>query len=131
MIVEDDEGLRKMLESILALNGYDVYQADCERQANQVWQKNFPKIDLLLTDVCIPYQTTGIALAKTFLAQKPWLKVIYMSGFDSEIAGPDELALVEGQNFLHKPCSAEDLLLTIKKAFPDQPQLAHNSHRDW
>ncbi|MEO7300134.1 MAG: response regulator [Verrucomicrobiota bacterium] len=123
MILEDNDPTREMLATILTSNGYHVFEAYCETQAIKVWKQNFPQIDLLLADICIPYRTTGIEIAKAFLAEKSWLKVIYTSGFDSEIAAPEKFRLVEGENFVQKPFSPDYLLQTIKKVFPERPKL--------
>jgi hypothetical protein len=43
-------------------------------------------------------------IAELLLAEKPGLKVIFTSGYCSNMAGKD-ISLVEGANFMAKPCS--------------------------
>ena len=74
LIVEDDPDVRIFLRGILASEGYQVFEAASQGQALNVWKEHIFRIDLLLTDICIPYQTTGVELAKKLRAEKPWLK---------------------------------------------------------
>lgn len=120
LVVEDDSGVRKFLRTILASDGYYVFEAESEGQARKIWQQHFSQIDLLFTDICIPYQSTGVDLAKKLREEKSWLKVIYTSGFSAEIVADDDLSLVENVNFICKPYSARKLLDTVRKSFVEQ-----------
>ena len=126
LIVEDDSGVRDFLKTILASEGYNVFEADSEGQARKIWQQHFSQIDLLFTDLCIPYQTTGVELAKKLRAEKSWLKVIYTSGFSAEIVASDKLSLIEDVNFICKPYPARKLLETVRKSFGEQVGLSSN-----
>lgn len=109
--------MRIFLRTILDSHGYRVFEADGEAQAGRIWNKHFHQIDLLLTDICIPYLTTGVALAKKLRREKPWLQVIYITGFSREIVASDEILLVENINFFQKPFAADKLLEAVRKCF--------------
>ena len=117
LVVEDDAGVRMFLQSILASDGYHVFAADSEAQARKIWRQHFSQIDLLFTDLCIPYQTTGVELAKKLRAEKFWLKVIYTSGFSADIVAADGLSLVDDVNFICKPYPARRLLDAVRNCF--------------
>jgi two-component system, cell cycle sensor histidine kinase and response regulator CckA len=126
LVVEDDAGVREFLRMILGSEGYHVFEADSEAQARKIWQQHFSQIDLLFTDICIPYQTTGVELAKRLRAEKSWLKVIYTSGFSPEIVAAEDRSLIEDVNFICKPYPARKLLDTVRKCFEEQVGLSSN-----
>ena len=111
---------------ILASEGYQVFEAQNEVQALTLWKAHFFRIDLLLTDICIPYQTTGVDLAKKLRTEKRWLKVIYTSGFSAEIVENDGVKLVENVNFFSKPFPVRNLLDALAKAFKESPRMSSN-----
>jgi CheY-like chemotaxis protein len=126
LIVEDDSDVRVFLRSMLMSEGYHVFEADSEGQALNLWKQHFFRIDLLLTDICIPYVTTGVELARKLQAEKPWLKVIYTTGFSAEIVENDGVSLVEKVNFFCKPYPFGELLDALAKTFKASPRLASN-----
>ena len=71
-------------------------------------------IDLLLTDMVMP----GIAspeLARSLLALKPKVHVLYMSGY-TDAAAFGDAGLSPGAPFLAKPFTTEKLLSTVRQA---------------
>ncbi len=129
--MEDHAAVRTFLRGALNSHGYHVFEADGEAQAFKIWHKHFHQIDLLLTDICIPYLTTGVELAKKFRKEKPWLQVIYMTGFSSEIVATEEIVLVENVNFFRKPFEADKLLDAVRKSFVSRsPALASEKTAD-
>ena len=122
LFVEDDPELRTMLSYILVEAGYQVFEASSECQARLIWKHRKHKINLILTDVCIPHRSTGVGLAKKLRRQKPDLKVIYISGFGIELVA-NELSSSDELNYVRKPFHPGALLETIRKCL-DRPQIA-------
>jgi len=120
LIVEDDTSVREFLRAILSSNGYQIFAADSEAQAVKIWRQHFSQIDLLFTDLCIPYQTTGGQLAKKLLAEKSWLKVVYTSGFSPDIVAGEGLSLVVNVNFIGKPYPVSRLLEVVNRALEER-----------
>ena len=120
LLVEDDAGVRQFLRMILNSAGYQVFEADSEAQALKIWKQHFSHIDLLFTDICIPYQTTGVQLAKKLRAEKSWLKVIYTSGFSPEIVAGEGLSLVVNVNFIGKPYPVSRLLEVVNRTLEER-----------
>ena len=111
LFVEDDPVVREMTCDILRQSGYVVLPADSERQALKAWDRFAKRIDVLLTDVMIPYRSTGLELARKLKRAKPDLKVVFTSGFGPEICSG--VPVLTGGLFLPKPFSATALLQTI------------------
>jgi CheY-like chemotaxis protein len=111
LVVEDDLAVREMTCDILSQNGYLVLVAESEKQALKAWGRFARRIDLLLTDVLIPYRTTGLELARRFKRTKPNLKIVFTSGFGPEICSG--VPALTGGLFLPKPFSAPALLRAI------------------
>ena len=62
----------------------------------------------------MPGGMSGQQLAQKLREDEPNLKVVYTSGYSSEVAGKD-LALRTGENFVQKPFPAEILLATVRR----------------
>lgn len=113
LLVEDDENVRNMTHSILEMNGYRVLSAPDGPSALATWQEHRDSIALLLTDLIMPGGLGGKELGQQLVAEKARLKIIYTSGYSSEMAGK-ELELRAGENFLQKPSSSELILRCVR-----------------
>jgi len=109
LVVEDEPLVRAFVCEALQHHGYQVLDADCGQKALEVWEHAGEQIDLLLTDMVMPNGISGSSLAKMLLDHKQDLKVIYMSGYSSEITGTGDL-FSEARNFLPKPFSQGKLI---------------------
>ena len=102
MIVEDDPAVRSLVVEVLQSYKYKVIEAETGDAAIQRWPECKDDVDLLLTDMVMPGQASGLDVAEHCLSTKPNLKVIYTSGYSSELFGSD-LQLKDGVNYLPKP----------------------------
>ncbi len=75
-----------------------------------------PVIDLLFTDIMMPGGMTGRELADRLPGEEPRLRVIYSTGYSTDLFGSG-IELVEGVNCLLKPYDATTLARAVKKAF--------------
>jgi PAS domain S-box-containing protein len=114
LLVEDDESVRLLTRMVLEKAGYHLLEAGDGPEALKIWDGAVGKIDLLLTDIVMPGMS-GRDLAVRLQEKKPGLKVIFASGYSSEMAGR-ELALQPGQNFIQKPCSPSELLELVRRS---------------
>jgi PAS domain S-box-containing protein len=85
LLVEDEASLRKALPDFLRKLGYRVLVAANGEEALAQWKVEGARIDLLLSDVVMPGGLTGLDLADRLLREQPSLRVILMSGYNSEI----------------------------------------------
>lgn len=71
------------------------------------------RIDLLLTDMVMPYGMSGQQVAAKLLAERRAMKVVYSSGYSLETAGKDPSALKNGA-YLRKPYWPETLVRLVR-----------------
>jgi PAS domain S-box-containing protein len=112
LLVDDEEGVRKLCLAVLQTNGYSVLEADSGQSALAAYEKNAHKVDLLLTDV-VMRQMSGFELAGVLLERTPALKILYMSGFRDSAArvAPGEAPPA----FLNKPFTPNVLLARVRE----------------
>jgi CheY-like chemotaxis protein len=112
LLVDDEEGVVKLLSAILKSNGYNVLDANNGSAALAAYEKNAHKIDLVVTDIVMP-QMTGFDLARRLGERSPNLKILYMSGYrDNAFGGGGGEA---PRAFLHKPFTPEILLAKVRE----------------
>jgi two-component system, cell cycle sensor histidine kinase and response regulator CckA len=126
LVVEDEEMLREFVSEALGTLGYHVLSAANGRDALNVWAEHRDKIDLLLTDVVMPESISGRQLAHTLIQDKPNLKVIFTSGYSSELF-ESEFEREKEHLFLAKPYLPDRLAQTVAMHLQSQgaPELAH------
>jgi two-component system, cell cycle sensor histidine kinase and response regulator CckA len=108
LLVEDDAGVRSLARQILRNNGYTILEASDGVMAQEVAQHYTGQIDLVITDVIMPGGLSGVRLVEYLVAQRPQVKVLYMSGYtDNAIAHHG--VLESGQAFLQKPFTPKTL----------------------
>lgn len=119
LLVEDEAPLRTMIGRILTRLGYTVLAAETGEIAHELWRENRSRVDILVTDMMLPDGVSGSALATAFGAERPDLKIVYMSGYSPEFAGKS-VELITGQNFIQKPFRPDTLVTTLRRAL-DEP----------
>lgn len=112
LVVEDEDGLRKLMIEILRERGYHVLDSGHPDQALRLSQHHDGAIQLLITDIVMPAMN-GRALAERMQSQRPGLRVLYTSGYAKQFNA--ELA------FLKKPFAPEVLARKVRDLL-DQPQ---------
>ncbi|PYI44233.1 MAG: hypothetical protein DMC57_03095, partial [Verrucomicrobia bacterium] len=112
LVVEDEEMLREFVSEALGTLGYHVLSAANGRDALNVWAAHRDEIDLLLTDVVMPESISGRQLAHTLIQDKPNLKVIFTSGYSSELF-ESEFEREKEHLFLAKPYLPDRLAQTV------------------
>ena len=112
LLVDDEEGVRKLVFAVLKSNGYEVMEAANGPAALATYEKNRHKIDMVLTDVVMP-QMTGFELGKQLLAGAPALKILYMSGYRDNAIGVGVSDAPRA--FLHKPFTPDVLLGKVRE----------------
>ena len=108
LLVEDEPAVRQLFAQALSRAGYIVYEARNGEEAIKVFDQYGDSIDLLLTDMRMPYMG-GEELAAQLRARRVTLKLICISGYPGSVHG--EL----NGDFLAKPFSREDLLNKVRE----------------
>ncbi len=112
LLVDDEEGIRKVLGISLADSGYDVLTAENGEQALKIFGRDAPPI--VLTDIKMP-GIDGITLLKNIKSQNPDTEVIMITGH-----GDMDLAIKSLQHdatdFVTKPINDDVLDIALKRA---------------
>jgi two-component system, cell cycle sensor histidine kinase and response regulator CckA len=111
LLVEDETGVRELVRDLLGRCGYTVFEATDAAEAIAVFARHRDDIHLLVTDVVMP-QMNGRQLAERFLAERPALKVLYMSGYTDEPVIADDESTAAA--FLQKPFTPDVLARTVR-----------------
>jgi len=119
LVVEDEEAIRDIAKRILREAGYTVLTAASPDDALMACKTRPGKIDLLLTDVVMP-QMGGRVLAETLVVARPWIKVLYMSGYTDD-AIVHHGTLNPGTHFIAKPFSAANLARKVREVLDSDP----------
>jgi PAS domain S-box-containing protein len=120
LLVEDDEIMRDLLVEVLEDDGYVVVATEGPEEALERGSEH--EIDLVITDVVMP-SMSGFALAQELRARRPWMRVLFMSGYTDQVLA-DRGELREDDPFLRKPFSNDALLEKIREVF-DAAESAH------
>lgn len=118
LLVEDEAVVLEPTRRILANSGYTVLAASSAEQALDTVAEHPDEIDLLLTDVVMPGRS-GRELAAYLGRASPRTKVLYMSGYTSDVIGFRAVA-EEGVNLIEKPFASLDLLRRVREVLDDE-----------
>ena len=101
LLVEDNESVRDLTETVLIAHGYKVFVTETPEHAQTVAAMPGADIQLVLTDVMMP-SMSGRELVRKLTAKYPHLRVLYMSGYTDNVITSSGV-LEPGLAFLQKP----------------------------
>lgn len=112
LIVDDESIIRTLARTILEREGYRVTLAADGAEALARFQQG-EGIDLVLLDYLMP-GATGLEVYREMARRRPGVRVIFASGFVSEI---DHDAVLNGPDvvFLMKPYLPNDLIAAVRQ----------------
>ncbi len=113
LLVEDDQAVQLVAHATLTRLGYRVLSASTGQEAIRVWNENKAAIHLVLTDMVMPEGMSGKDLGRHFKKERPGLKIIYMSGYNADIAGTNFPQAGTGF-FLGKPFEIRTLAESVR-----------------
>jgi signal transduction histidine kinase len=113
LVVEDEEGVRRLASEFLESAGYTVLTAKDGTEALAIAEQSDEPIHLLLTDVVMP-KMRGPELAERLKGFRTRLRIVYMSGYLEYNRGNEDF-LEEGF-FLQKPFSRDTLVHKVGEA---------------
>lgn len=112
LLVDDEEGIRKVLDITLTDSGYQVFTASNGAEALEVFKEQRPPI--VLTDIKMPGMD-GIELLKEIKQENPDTEVIMITGHgDMDLA--IESLKFDATDFITKPINDEVLEIALKRA---------------
>ncbi|MBX3011575.1 MAG: PAS domain S-box protein [Caldilineaceae bacterium] len=118
LLVEDEEMVRKLVQTALEDKGYTIIEAHYTNDALTLARDYPGTIDLVMTDVVMP-QMSGRELAKALMEMRPAIKVLFTSGYTDDAVVRHGLLTAEVE-FLPKPFSATTLAQKVR-AVLDKP----------
>ena len=112
LLVDDEEGIRKVLGISLTDSGYQVFTASNGEEALEIFKKE--PVTIVLTDIKMPGMD-GIDLLKEIKKDSPETEVIMITGH-----GEMELAIqslkFDATDFITKPINDDALEIAMKRA---------------
>jgi CheY-like chemotaxis protein len=109
LVVDDDEGMRRMLFLLLTRLGYRVVLAENGQQAFELFSRD--SFSLILTDLCMP-EMDGFTLATKVKTTSPNTPIIMVTG--SQIEESTDTSCVD--YILFKPFQLADVHRTVEIA---------------
>ncbi len=115
LLVEDEESVRELVQETLEAKGYRLLVADNGSAGIECAGAYQGPIHLVITDVVMP-GIGGRELANRLLAQRPGIKVLFVSGY----TGDQLLSQEETEtNFLQKPFTLQALAGKVREVLGD------------
>jgi PAS domain S-box-containing protein len=111
LLVEDDAQVAELVETMLRELGHDVTLAPEADAALAILRASTP-FDLLLTDLIMPGEMSGVDLAREAVGLRPGLPVILSSGYTGEVLSAAEDS---AWPLLRKPYGSQQLAVMIAK----------------
>jgi PAS domain S-box-containing protein len=119
LLVEDDHALRAVLKVVLERQGYRVLEAPNGREALLLSESFNGPIDLVLTDVVMPYMS-GREFVERLSSTRSAIKVVYMSGHTDGVL--DQHGVRDRHSaFLQKPVTPSALIEKVRDVLSSGP----------
>ncbi|NLE64988.1 MAG: response regulator [Elusimicrobia bacterium] len=111
LIVDDDPVVVRLVQEVLTNEGHEVATASDGLDAMVRVQKDLP--DLIVLDVMMP-ELNGFDVCHKikFNDQTKHVPILLLTSRDQDL--DPRLGKVMGIDYLHKPCSARDLVVRVK-----------------
>jgi len=120
MVVDDEPMVLKVSGDFLQLYGYRVIAEHNSRTALERFQEDPGAIDLLISDVTMP-NLTGDRLAREFLAIRPDLPIILVTGYSDHVS--EQSVRTEGvASLLMKPMVGKSFLTHVRRLLDSRKQ---------
>jgi PAS domain S-box-containing protein len=116
LLVEDEDGVRRLCRHILQRAGYSVVEAADGVMALQAIARLERSPDMLLSDLVMP-KMSGRVLGDILAGQCPGIRMLFMSGYSESVLGDQ----ATGIELLAKPFTPPDLLRAVRRVLDGRP----------
>jgi CheY-like chemotaxis protein len=113
LLVEDNPQIREVGTIILRELGYEVVVAE-SGDAGMQHIATGERFDLLFTDIVMPGQLSGIALARELRAGDPTARILFTSGFSSPDVLREQIQELGGAELIAKPYRKAELGILVR-----------------
>ena len=121
LVLEDEQQVLSIIESMLKRRGYSVLTANSGEAAVAHSQLAVGSIDLLITDLGIP-DMSGREVWETIKKEHSNCRVLFISGYPEDFVPLEDIG--DGQwIFLQKPFGSEILLTRVREILSSDPAL--------
>jgi len=114
LIVDDQLGIRILLNEIFEKEGYQTFQAAHGVNALQIVKEEVP--DLVILDMKIP-EMDGLEILKRIKRDDPKIPVIIMTAY-GELSVIQEAISLGAFTHFAKPFDIDEVIATVKQALP-------------
>lgn len=114
LLVEDEPSLRDFFCTVLEREGFETTAVSRRSDAFRVLDRG--KVDLLLCDVFLGADDTGMQVIREARRQHPEVACLLMTGLPNELTV--QTAEEMGVHMLWKPVAADHLLSTLRSILP-------------
>lgn len=120
LIVDDDDGVRRLLVDVLSLRAYRIIEARNGAQALQRAREHGGPIHLLITDLVMP-EIGGVELAARLRQSDPSVRILFVSGYADDAAWLGKMR-EPGTYFLPKPFLPGELQQSVRAILEETPR---------
>jgi CheY-like chemotaxis protein len=113
LLIDDEEFLVEMGKQMLEQLGYAVTARTSSIDALKLFQANFDKYDLVITDMTMPLMT-GDKLAKALLNVRPDIPIVICTGYSERIS-EESVKAIGIREYAMKPLVKRDLARIVRK----------------
>lgn len=110
LVVEDDQALQKLYQTVLQKEGYSVLTAGNGREAWEVLDQNH--VDLVITDIMMP-EMDGYEFVRTLREQNPSIPVLMITAKD-DFASKSMGFTLGTDDYMTKPVDVGEMLLRVR-----------------
>jgi len=118
LLVEDEDGVRRLIRSVLEGAGYTVLDARTGVEALALCELYPEVIHLVVTDVVMP-QMSGREMANRLAALRPDTKLLFMSGY-TDHAMVEHWELSPDTAFLQKPFPPSAMVAKVRQILDEE-----------
>ncbi len=121
LVIEDEENLRDIIQSVLHAESYNVILAETAHEGIDLFRAEKHLVELVILDFNLP-DANGLSVLRQLQAIDTNVKVLLTSGFDFNNSIQE--ALNNGaMHFMRKPFNRQDILDSVRKVHSYQPSL--------
>ena len=113
LVVDDEDGVRRIVQRILASNGYRVLVASNLEEALEIAERSDLTIRAVVADVVMP-NGSGLELVEQLRVQRPGLPALFMSGYSGDVLTAHGLGRED--RYVGKPFKPDEILSALSAA---------------
>lgn len=127
LVIEDEEQLRQIIQSVLNSASYKVILAETAHEGIDLYRADKELIELVVLDFNLP-DANGLNVLRQLQSLNPGVKILLTSGFDVDESIQEALKL-GALEFIRKPFNRQQILESVKKIYTYHPTDTNQASR--